>query len=197
MKTCTKCKIEQSLDSFNKDVSKPDGVYLWCRTCVSKRNKSYYSANKEAHHLRTAKWRMENPDGQSVINRRSHKANKEKRNEYSRKYRAENLEHMRHLGREWSKNNLDKARIYNANRRAAKLQATPIWASDEFESFAIDEMYELAYARKESTGFDWHVDHIVPMRSSRVCGLHCVANLQVIPAVENHAKGNRFWPLMA
>jgi len=40
------------------------------------------------------------------------------------------------------------------------------------------------------------VDHIVPLSSPKVCGLHCSANLQVIPKHVNDSKGNAWWPDM-
>ncbi len=40
------------------------------------------------------------------------------------------------------------------------------------------------------------VDHIVPLSSEFVCGLHCIANLAVITKAENDRKQNRWWPDM-
>ena len=81
-------------------------------------------------------------------------------------------------------------------RRAAKRQAIPLWAKDELDSFIVKELYDLATRRSTDTGVKHHVDHIVPLRSDFVCGLHCAANLRVVTGSENHSKGNRTWPGM-
>lgn len=80
----------------------------------------------------------------------------------------------------------------NANRRAAKLQATPKWASESL----ILAMYEECQLKSEETGIVHHVDHIVPLISDIVCGLHSEDNLQILPALDNLSKGNRHWPDM-
>lgn len=81
---------------------------------------------------------------------------------------------------------------HNANRRAAKLQATPKWASESL----ILAMYEECQLKSEETGIVHHVDHIVPLISDIVCGLHSEDNLQILPALDNLSKGNRHWPDM-
>ena len=130
------------------------------------------------------------------LNRKSHNKNKEKRNADSSKYRAENREKTRALCRQWAKDNADKMRITNADRRAKKKNAIPLWAGDELDRLIVSEAYDLAKRRTDVMGIQWHVDHVVPLRNKRVCGLHCAANLQVITAVANHVKGNRVWPDM-
>ena len=79
-----------------------------------------------------------------------------------------------------------------AKRRAAKLQASVAWADkDKMAVF-----YEMAQRLTELTGIVHHVDHIVPLVSEKVCGLHNEFNLQVLPGVENLKKHNRHWPDM-
>lgn len=47
MKTCSKCKESKSLDSFNKDKNKKDGLHIWCRSCGNKDAKRYRDSNPE------------------------------------------------------------------------------------------------------------------------------------------------------
>lgn len=80
---------------------------------------------------------------------------------------------------------------YNAKakvRWAAKLQATASWAN----KFFMEEAYALAALRTKMLGSPWEVDHIVPLRSKTVCGLHVESNLRVIPKSINRSKGNKY-----
>jgi len=63
--------------------------------------------------------------------------------------------------------------------------------TDELTDFVLAEMCELRDMRKEATGFDWHVDHTVPLNHQEACGLHTACNLQLVPASWNVRKGNR------
>lgn len=40
------------------------------------------------------------------------------------------------------------------------------------------------------------VDHTVPLQHPLVCGLHRVANFQVVPLLDNMRKSNNWWPDM-
>ena len=77
-------------------------------------------------------------------------------------------------------------------RRAAERRATPAWADRR----AMAAAFKLARALSAETGITHSVDHIVPLQHPLVCGLHCPANLRVIPLVDNVRKANLTWPAM-
>ena len=156
----------------------------------------YNSKNRDKIREQQRKYVANNLESRRAQYRKYHEKNKEKRNAESAIYRENNREAMREMWRKYAAENPEKHRQHVMTRKAAKLKATPEWANTEFEEFVMSEIYDLAVSRKKATGFDWHVDHIVPLKSKKVCGLHCVANLRVIPSLENHRKGNRTWPDM-
>lgn len=67
--------------------------------------------------------------------------------------------------------------------------ATPTWFTEA--------MRKQMAAIYESAGPGEEVDHIVPLRGKRVCGLNVPWNMQVISREENQQKSNDYWPGMA
>lgn len=164
-----------------------------CTACIPRQRKIYYEKNKE-------KWLK--------YSRTRYEKHAEECRGATRKWQAKNREHGREKIKEWRARNPalralqrkryverhpDRLRASEARHRAQKKRACPKWANH----FFIQEAYHLARLRTKMLGFPWHVDHVVPLNSPRVCGLHVENNLQVIPGAENHKKRNHYWPGMA
>lgn len=206
-KLCSRCSTCKPLDHFYKSKNGAQGVKSHCKACQSILNKAFYSKNAEAEKLRAKQWREANPDTHRQATKRWREANADRHKEMTRAWREVNAEHVkaerkanhhnnldRELARnrEWKRNNRHMVRAYDSKRRVAEKRATPSWASQE----KILEFYFAADFLGMVTGAWHHVDHVVPLQSKVVCGLHCETNLQVLPARENFSKGNRHWPDM-
>lgn len=79
-----------------------------------------------------------------------------------------------------------------SRRRASKRSSTPVWADLK----AIRSIHKECQERTKATGIKHQVDHIVPLHSPLVCGLHVEHNLRVITLEENQRKKNKYWPDM-
>lgn len=99
-----------------------------------------------------------------------------------REHYAANKERLRKKSLEYQAAHPDVVKRLGARKRAAKLRASPKWASKS----AIDKIYKDCPPGHQ-------VDHIYPLKSDWVCGLHVPENLQYLPASENISKGNRYY----
>jgi len=79
--------------------------------------------------------------------------------------------------------------LNNVRKRRHK-NATPPWITKE-QKVAMRELYLSAAELTKLTGERYVVDHIIPLISPEVCGLHVPWNLRVITQEENLKKSNK------
>lgn len=157
-----------------------------CVICNAEKAKRAYHTNdkvREKAKLNGRKWHAK-------VGTKWYHENKEWAAQLNKLWREDHKDDFYTYCANWRRNNLDKLTKNTSAYRAAKLQAKPKWADDT----AIQDMYEKAKQLKVETGLPYVVDHIVPLNSKKVCGLHCEANLQILLLTENSSKGNRQWP---
>jgi hypothetical protein len=165
-KKCTLCHLTKPLEAFYK---KPGRLSHDCR-CRACQNKG-----------RAKRYQKRNKDAVRASNRARYLIKREE---------PGYLEAKAAYAREWRKTNHHITRKNRADRRARLAKATPAWANQE----AIDKIYALAAHQKSLTGDNVHVDHIVPLTSHLVCGLHTEQNLRIVVGEFNSYKSNRDWP---
>jgi hypothetical protein len=89
----------------------------------------------------------------------------------------------------WKKNNVLSIRADTKARRRKHREATPPWLSRKQKS-EMRALYQIAILTSNTTGEQYVVDHIYPLRSEYVCGLHVPWNLRIITREENLRKSN-------
>jgi hypothetical protein len=97
---------------------------------------------------------------------------------------------LREYRNAWKANNKTQVLADNKVRRRKHRDATPPWLTRKQKS-EIRQLYQIAITMTQTTGEQYVVDHIVPLRSHEVCGLHVPWNLRVITQEENLKKSNK------
>ena len=202
-KKCTKCGNVKSRENFHINTSARGGLSSQCKSCAKIYHAKRYLDNTDKiyewvyayrgnpgvkDHLAAAGkvWRSCNVDRVNARRRLNHKVNPEKENSRGREWRRANPDSLTL----WRKSNPGKVLATKAKRRALKLQADVSWRS----TTAIRSIYTESNRLTLETGIPYEVDHIVPLVSDLVCGLHWEGNLQIITREQNRKKSNIYWP---
>ena len=208
MKQCSKCNCNKSLDAFYFKDAKTGRKDTVCKDCRNYIQVLKYNARSDVIAFRSNKPAKRTVEDIANYKREWASKNKERLQIQRKEYYRKNREHLLRRVAAWVENNTKRVRqtkqkwkdlnpdcLYAARiRRGRALKdARPKWVDNEWEQFAMQEMYSLRRLRSVVTGVEWHVDHEVPLLSKNVCGLHCVSNLRVIPAIENLRKNNLTW----
>ncbi len=183
-KTCKKCNETKDIELFKNNKKCIDGHGNVCKKCDRERVKAWEKANPE----KVTAWAKANPEKRKLVcaKYRATEKGKASQAKYIALYNSIYFEENAQRKRLWMQANKGRINATTAAYRKQIKQATPPWADMQ----AILDVYmEAAY-------FGMEVDHIVPIRSKLVCGLHTWENLQLLTRLENTKKGNRVWPDM-
>lgn len=197
-KHCNKCDTTKSIDAFGRDAGRHDGRTYRCLACralsraamrvqIAEQKRVHYIANRERILARKQEGYAAVADKKREYQREYTDKNRLKLQEKSKQYHVTNPDYYKQFRVRFP----DKVNGKEVRRKTAKMQRSPKWLTAD-DHWMMEQAYELAALRTKMFGFQWHVDHILPLQGVLVSGLHTPNNLQVIPGYDNLRKSNRF-----
>jgi hypothetical protein len=221
MKVCSKCKIEKTLDCFNKNLKCKNGLNPSCKECIKK----YREENKEKIKIRCKKYRQNNKEKIKEYELKRKATKKSAYLEYRKNYYEKNKEKIIENGKQWRLKNKEyknkKAILY----RKEKIKVDPIFKlkinlrSNLCQSFKRGKNQYKKNARTETilgctmedfilyiqsqfqkgmtleNHGEWHFDHIIPLASAttedEIIKLNHYTNFQPLWAKENISKADK------
>ena len=208
-KTCSKCKLEQSLDNFGKLSKSKDGLRTHCKTC--RKLEVSTDKQKEMAYNRRKKY-AESEHGKKIAeNYKSTERYKELHRLRCQKY--ENTEKFKIRRKQYEQNRYKnnnkyrlisnlRCRLYSALTRNKTNKIIKHLNTINLLGCSVEELWihlESKFTEgmtKENYG-QWHVDHIIPCDSfdlfdveqQKICFHY--TNLQPLWAKDNLIKGNK------
>lgn len=204
MKLCPKCSKYLDAINFYKSSKSKDGLQGYCKSCSKTINevrreggyfRDYRTKNADKIAEYRADYRERNDSAIRESSRLYREFNAEKVAESRKKYAKENREKVLESSRAYQKANRHKYAAWASKRRMISRQAEPSWLSCDHKK-QIGLIWGLSELKTFVSGHPYEVDHIVPLQSKEVCGLHVPWNLQVVPRSDNRRKRNLHWPDM-
>ena len=205
MKVCNYCGIPQEKTQFHKCAKHKDGLSYKCKSCCREwakqyrtdnvdkereRHAKYHADNKEKINARISAWQKNNRESSRERAKRFYLKNTEKELLRHKEWRKKNPKWTERYAKTYRQENSQMLRRQEAKRRAIKIKAYVSWA----DPGKILEYYRMARFLTHATGVRYEVDHIVPLQSNKVCGLHHEGNLQILTRKANNHKRNKFVP---
>jgi len=188
-KLCVKCNTD--IWMYRKDRDSYE-----CHTCHKIRMKEWYDKTRRSKRIlktneekKASKKKYREDNAEYIVNwkKEHYRKNKNEILKKTTEWGKNNKDIRNKISAEYRIRNLEKYAEYEAKRRSFKLKATPQWANHKY----IRLFYTGAKIEEKRTGKKVHVDHIYPLNSDIVCGLHCEDNLQLLFANDNLIKSNR------
>lgn len=175
-KRCKKCSLRRPTKYFKKSKLYKDGYESKCLDCKPKQK-----CDKEAQRKRYETYKkrkngeLEPKKVNNSINSISYRKKTKKRQEKIKKILKENEEYKEKY---WI------AKIENQEKRQYFLEKGTLNKNSK----------EIKSLKKnvKNIGYDYQLDHIIPIIHEKVCGLNVHWNMQILTKEENVFKSNRF-----
>ena len=172
MKACTKCRVVKPFECFGANKLTKDKRQSWCKECCN-------SAT-----------RVRRRDDLDYKARRREAAKTEAGRQRRKAYMAtEKWREQKKKNRSVVRSDQAKRRNYRIFYKLKQEKRVPKWVTPADTL----PFYRLA----NSLGPVYTVDHIIPLRSKQVCGLHVPENLQVLTLAANEVKRVSLHPAWA
>lgn len=155
------------------------------------RVKKCYEQKKDLYLDNAKKWREANKDRVITNNKIWYQKNSERQKTNIKNWELKNKDYAMSCRKKWRDANRGLCREKTARYRSKKNLATPVWISDD-QILAIKSIYKKAVELEKLDGVKRGVDHIHPINSKYICGMHLPNNLQILTASQNSIKYNKF-----
>jgi len=191
VKACSKCGEQKPHSNFSTNAKAKDGLHSWCRSCVNAQRKEKYEKYAVARH----KWNVANKEKLAAIAvaRRLTPEYKLMKSASDKKYREQNAETVKARKQVYYAERPELRRAeYQRNKQGyvarayARLRKIKCLTPPDADKVKLIWFYDEAKRLTLFTGVKHEVDHIIPVSKG---GLHHQDNLQVLPWLENRAKG--------
>lgn len=191
MKKCSKCGEEKPHDSFSTNPKASDGLHSWCRNCVNAQRK----AKRDQYAVAQSKWAFANKEKLAAkdARRRLTPEYKLMKSASDKKYREKNAASVKARKQAYYAERPELRRAeYQRNKQGyvarayARLRQIKCLTPPDADKAKLIWFYEEAKRLTLFTGIKHEVDHIIPVSKG---GLHHHNNLQVLPWMQNRAKG--------
>jgi len=168
MKTCTKCGISKSLDSFSKRSNVKDGRTSHCKEC----HKSRDILNKDRKAKKNQDWYLKNTSYALQKSKDYRNSHVEELKLYQKQYRSENKEYLNKISRERYASDIEyklskrlRTRLIDAVSRGYKTGSAVSDLGCSIKDFKeyLESLFQPGMTW-DNYG-EWHMDHIRPLSS--------------------------------
>jgi len=202
LKRCPCCMDEYpaTLDNFQSDKQKRDGLSAYCKPCAHRKRKerdrtehskavrrNYYQKNYDKYAQRNREQYEKHKDKRQSSVRDYHNRNKVSVAAYKQQWAEQNRERTRAAAKRFSERHPDRVRVSTLIQIGKRKGAKGRYTSGDVRRIYIEQQGYCAYCN-EWLGDKYHIDHIIPLSRG---GSNYPENIALACPPCNMSKGDK------